>query len=264
MHTDTEARSKPEGGTPCSDIQHIVEAMQGDVSNPPSGHVVRATYAQADQALRNDANGSLENSESDDSSLMKAADKDVYPYSSLKPDTIRLLGLIPHEDENAPIQCRLFGYPLQESGERVHLYEALSYVWGCSDKPHSISIGRCDLPVTANLYTALLHLRDRYIERTIWVDAICINQNNLQEQGQQIQYMAEIYSKATRVIVWLGEAAADSDEALEEIRVAADNESSKASISESIKASTLALLQRPWFERIWVSMLPHKRIGRKY
>jgi hypothetical protein len=236
--------------------------MQGDASKPSSGHVVRATYTDADLALRNNVNSSLENGKSDHSSLMKVPDKDVYSYSPLKPDTIRLLSLIPHEDENTPIQCRLFGYPLQESGERVHLYEALSYAWGCSDKPHSISIGRCHLSVTANLYTALLHLRDRFIERTIWVDAICINQNNLQEQGQQIQYMAEIYSKATRVIVWLGETAADSDEALEKIRVAADNESAKPLISESIKASTLALLQRPWFERIWVSLLLHKRISR--
>src|SRR5689334_18350238 len=147
--------------------------MQGDTSNRSSGNVVHVKYAQADPALQNDAS-SLENSKSDDSSLKKAADKNMYSYSSLKPDTIRLLGLMPHEDENAPIQCRLLRYPLQESGERVHLYEALSYVWGCSDKPHSISIDGYHLPVTANLHTALLHLRDRFMERTIWVDAVCI------------------------------------------------------------------------------------------
>lgn len=246
-------------------MQQYPRHCRGPLGRRPkasSGHVVHATYAQADPALRNDVNGSLENGKSDDSSLKMVAEQDVYSYSSLKPDRIRLLGLIPHEDENAPIQCRLFEYPLQDSGERVHLYEALSYVWGCSDKPYSISIGRRNLPVTANLYAALLHLRDRFIERTIWVDAICINQNNLQEQEQQIQYMAEIYSKASRVIVWLGEAAADSDVALEEIRVAADNESAKPLVSEPIKASILALLQRPWFERIWVSVLPHKGIGK--
>ncbi|KAK3949482.1 hypothetical protein QBC32DRAFT_266659 [Pseudoneurospora amorphoporcata] len=54
--------------------------------------------------------------------------------------------------------------------------------------------------------------------------------------------MAKIYAKASRVIVWLGEEAAGSDQALEEIRIAAEDN----------KAGILALLQRPWFRRIWV------------
>jgi Heterokaryon incompatibility protein (HET) len=82
---------------------------------------------------------------------------------------------MPHKDENAPIQCQVFDHPLQESGNGTHLYEALSYVWGSLGEIHSISIGECDLPVRANLHAALLHLRDHFIERIIWVDAICID-----------------------------------------------------------------------------------------
>jgi Heterokaryon incompatibility protein (HET) len=189
------------------------------------------------QILRNDADDNPENK---------------YHYSPLPgPGSIRLLRLMP-PDKNARIQCQLFDYPIQETGERACLYEALSYVWGSSDKPHSISIGRYYLPITANLYAALLHLRDQLIERIIWIDAICINQDDPTERAQQVQSMAKIYCKANRVIVWLGEAAADSDQALEEIRVAADEESIRSSHNEESQQAILALLQREWFQRIWV------------
>jgi hypothetical protein len=52
------------------------------------------------------------------------------------------------------------------------------------------------------------------------VDAVCIDQKNDKEKVQQIQIMPKIYSQANRVLVWLGEAADNSDQALEEIRAA--------------------------------------------
>ncbi|KAF2188764.1 HET-domain-containing protein [Zopfia rhizophila CBS 207.26] len=177
-----------------------------------------------------------------------------YHYSSLLPgpDSIRLLRLMPHEDDAARIQCELFDYSLHESGKGTHMFEALSYVWGDPDKPLFISIGEHDLPVTTNLHAALSRLRDRSFERIIWVDAICINQEDLQERSRQVQLVAKIYSKANRVIVWLGETADNSDRALEEIRIAADEEYTNSSNSETIQQAIFALLQRPWFRRIWV------------
>lgn len=172
-------------------------------------------------------------------------------YRSLLPGSIRLLRLLPHEDKNAPIQCQLFDYSLQESGKRMHLYEALSYVWGDSDNPRSIYIGEHKLPVTRNLHAALSHLRNFSLERIIWVDAICIDQNNTKEKEQQIRFMAKIYSQASRVLVWLGEAADNSDQALEEIR-AAGGKATNSLNDETIQSAVLALLQRPWFQRIWV------------
>jgi hypothetical protein len=178
-----------------------------------------------------------------------------YSYSipSLGSDSIRLLRLMPNEDENAPIQCRLQHYPLQKSEKGTHLYEALSYVWGSSDTPQSIFIGNRDLPVTANLYRALLRLRDHTFERILWVDSICINQADEQEKEHQIQSMAKIYGQANRVIVYLGEAADDSDQALEDIRVAAEDESMNLLPSAKVQKAILKLLERPWFRRIWVS-----------
>lgn len=155
-------------------------------------------------------------------------------------------------DKTARIQCQLFNYPLQETGERPCLYEALSYVWGDSKKPHTISIGGYNLHVTANLCAALLHLRDQLIERILWVDAICIDQDSTEERAEQVQLMAKIYCKTNRVIVWLGEAAAGGDRALNAIRIAADKESTKSSDYQTNQQAILDLLQRPWFQRIWV------------
>ncbi|EGO53704.1 hypothetical protein NEUTE1DRAFT_115485 [Neurospora tetrasperma FGSC 2508] len=68
--------------------------------------------------------------------------------------------------------------------------------------------------------------------------------------------MAKIYAKASRVIVWLGEEAAGSDQALEEIRIAAELSTRRLDTELSTrpldnKARILILLQRSWFQRIW-------------
>ncbi|KAF2186091.1 hypothetical protein K469DRAFT_664582 [Zopfia rhizophila CBS 207.26] len=64
--------------------------------------------------------------------------------------------------------------------------------------------------------------------------------------------MAEIYRKANRVIVWLGERADDSDQAVEEIRIAAGKQSTYFPTHGTLQRAILALLRRPWFRRIWV------------
>ncbi|RYP14835.1 hypothetical protein DL767_010375 [Monosporascus sp. MG133] len=189
-------------------------------------------------------------------STRESADKNIENlYRDIplgKPGSIRLLRLLPHEDENAGIQCQLFEYALQGLGEGAHLYEALSYVWGSWSGHRNLSVNGHDIRVTANLHAALLRLRDRRFERIIWVDAICINQARDEDKEEQIQYMAEIYSKASRVIVWLGEVEDDGDQALEEIRLIADEMSGEPMANEPRKQVILALLQRPWFRRIWV------------
>ena len=177
-------------------------------------------------------------------------------------DSIRLLRLMPSEDDTANIQCELFEYALKESDKATHLYEALSYVWGGLDKRQSIFIDNQYLAITLNLHAALLRLRDRDIPRIIWVDAICINQKNKQEKEHQIQSMAKIYGKASRVIVWLGETANNSDVALEAIRAA--GKPTNTSNKEMIQRAILLLLQRPWFRRIWVRQQTFDNIRRNY
>jgi hypothetical protein len=171
----------------------------------------------------------------------QVAKKIPYRYSSLMPgnDSIRLLRLIPNRDETADIQCELFEYSLQNSCEETHLYDALSYVWGNPHEQLPIFIHEHSFDVTVNLHAALLRLRNHSIERILWVDAICINQTDSKEKGQQIQSMAKIYGYANRVIVWLGEAADDSDLALEEIRVARGKKPTDPLNDETIQPAVL-------------------------
>ncbi|RYP16766.1 hypothetical protein DL767_010132 [Monosporascus sp. MG133] len=214
----------------------------------------------------------------DHNSADEESDLDCYS-PLLEQSSIRLVRLMPHKDKKAPVQCQLFEYPLQEQGEGTYLYEALSYEWGSKDNRQPVYIqsdnesdcyptaemkrgfdGRSCPPagnnrrlfVTENLHAALSHLRDRLVERIIWVDAICINQRDNNEKGQQIQFMASIYAKASHVIVWLGKAADNSDQALNVIREAAKEQSTNAAINETNEQAILTLLKRPWFQRIWV------------
>ncbi|KAK3947418.1 heterokaryon incompatibility protein-domain-containing protein [Pseudoneurospora amorphoporcata] len=150
--------------------------------------------------------------------------KKLYHNLPLLLNDIRLLQLSPSENEDAAIHCELFCTALDSKS--THPYKALSYVWGSEDKPYSI-----------------------------FIDAIYINQKDDKEKGHQVQSMAKIYAKASRVIVWLGEKAAGSDQALEEIRIAAERDQALREIhiaAKNNKREILTLLQQSWFERIWV------------
>ncbi|KAL6922571.1 hypothetical protein FSST1_006597 [Fusarium sambucinum] len=170
-----------------------------------------------------------------------------YQYSQLAECSIRLLRLIPHPDRQSHIHCQLFDFPLSDSTSTCQ-YEALSYVWGSDKKPFSISVNHGELHIGANLHAALGNLRHDNLERVLWIDALCINQDDTTEKGQQVQLMAKIYAKAHCVIVWLREGTDESDEAIQEINGAAFQ--SLKSNNDSTRV--LSLLRRPWFERIWV------------
>jgi hypothetical protein len=108
-------------------------------------------------------------------------------------------------DFASPIQISLAEVRSQEE----HDYEALSYTWATEDgdRKRSSQI-RCDgtrIWVTKNCELALRYLRKENSNRVLWVDAICINQKDSKERGHQVGMMRNVYSKATEVLVWLGE-----------------------------------------------------------
>ncbi|KAK4095750.1 hypothetical protein N658DRAFT_481773 [Parathielavia hyrcaniae] len=139
-----------------------------------------------------------------------------YHHSPLPEGSVRLLRLLLHRDEQSRIECYLSVCYLLDLGT-AYPFEALSYEWGSGGSPKSILINDREYVVGPNLHVALLYLRDRFVGRIVWVDAICIYQTNTAEKSQQVQSMAKIYAKASRVVVWLGETAATSDYALEDI-----------------------------------------------
>jgi len=86
-------------------------------------------------------------------------------------------------------------------------FEALSYTWGATQDAVEIQVGSIKdnvLSITQNLDAALRHLRLADRLRVFWIDSVCVDQDNLQERGHQVRRMADIYTRAKRVVVWLG------------------------------------------------------------
>ncbi|KAK8093715.1 HET domain-containing protein [Apiospora hydei] len=90
-------------------------------------------------------------------------------------------------------------------------YAALSYVWGDATDTEQITVDDQPFQATKSLASALRQFRSSYITTKdsdrpllIWADAVCINQQDVTERGQQVSMMGLIYTKACRVISWLG------------------------------------------------------------
>lgn len=205
-------------------------------------------------------------------------------YTPLPADkfSIRLIKLQPSENTSAPVICKLITYPIASNGSRGHAYECLSYVWGLPEdrKPIHIDTGEAVVAfeATPNLYEALLHLRDPVFEQILWIDAICINQNDDEEKATQVAAMARIYGLAKRVVIWLGSEADGSALAFQRLKDLAQMQqtldqpapidtSSEHGDLEKVRHRRLssvdseqavhALLGRPYFRRMWVCQEPH-------
>jgi len=113
--------------------------------------------------------------------------------------TIRVLHVYPAPEAD-PLTCSLEHCDLDNDPE----YEALSYVWGNSDLPFSITCDSRVVAVTCNLYQALLRVRLPDRRRTVWIDGLCINQIDDVEKSHQVQLMQRVFRNAHRVLVWLG------------------------------------------------------------
>ncbi len=169
-------------------------------------------------------------------------------------------------------------------------YEALSYVWGAPDnrhyivvdsgvapeKDHGLSVTKkwAKLSIQVNLMAALRHLRQPSTSRTLWIDAICINQEDNDEKAIQIQQMPNIYQSARRVVIWLGPAANDSQLALRTLQYLSlqyegtmdgrrfcspdftecgwFHRDHKLPYDEPTWTAIHYLLLRAWFTRLWV------------
>lgn len=175
-----------------------------------------------------------------------AADPGPYQPIDSSRQQIRIIRLLPGRFDDA-IEIQLAHVSL--SGDAAPHYDALSYVWGQEQCPNPATVNGTPVSITSNLDTALRYFRDENDEKTLWVDAVCINQRDNVEKGPQVQMMGQIYRKAARVLVWLGPAAEGSDGLLEHMKEGITDEN----ISDSaLQNSSLAMMSRPWFTRIWV------------
>lgn len=137
-------------------------------------------------------------------------------YADLDPDLyeIRILELQPSLVPSSWIYCSLSKAFVVDPP----VYQALSYVWGDSSEKASIRVNGKPFEVTKNLFAALKRLRRRTFSILLWVDAICINQDNIPERNFQVQLMKQVYMHAERVLIWLGESEDDSDYAMDLIK----------------------------------------------
>ncbi|KAH7069275.1 heterokaryon incompatibility protein-domain-containing protein [Paraphoma chrysanthemicola] len=187
----------------------------------------------------------------------------IYKYDPLNSRrSIRILELLPGA-LYAPLLCQLTDY---DSAAHTH-YEALSYVWGeaifskCMYEVPTNTI----IPITENLSHALRNLRYRTSIRYLWIDAVCINQKDVEEKGHQVQRMGQIYAEARRVIVWLGGESGREPFGLlkalfeqvvqnrEHARVGCDEGKCESLVLACTDSRAMSkLLASEWFKRVWI------------
>jgi hypothetical protein len=124
------------------------------------------------------------------------------------------------------ITVRLHGRTQVEDWKHTHSpeprftwgdYAALSYVWGSPTDTRTLLLNDRQIPVQKNLeigLRALSRRADFHGGYKLWIDALCINQRDIQERSHQIGKMKMIYSEALSVVAWLGEEADASDSAI--------------------------------------------------
>lgn len=131
-------------------------------------------------------------------------DRDDYAYSSLPgKNYIRLIELQPRHVFGDTVVCALRTVSLAAAPA----YEALSYTWGGQERRCLLICNEKRLLISENLRDALLKRCHFYKDENvfIWADAVCINQEDLAERGEQVSIMRSIYVTASKVIIWLGQ-----------------------------------------------------------
>jgi hypothetical protein len=194
----------------------------------------------------------------------------MYPQDTLDARGFRLLHIHPAIDENERLECTCIRFDI----DNAPAYEALSYVWGPIQQPDEILCNGQTIGIQPSLSSALKRLRLPHSERIIWADAICINQSDSVEKSHQVPLMGSIYSKAERVVVWLGPGdPRKTHTAFQALRYIAsecyqynqengiDDEDYLAShkavsllekaFSSDVCTSLKELFDNPWFSRVW-------------
>jgi hypothetical protein len=206
--------------------------------------------------------------------LFATSNMQAYTYDGLtNARDIRLLELLPSSNGTG-----LTGTLRTASLNDCGTYNALSYVWGNATEREPFTCSGKQLMITTNLHAALSQLQQHGHLEPLWVDAICINQEDVPERSSQVQLMGDIYGKAECTLVWLGPQLKEDCQAFEAIRWLSNylqgipefHDNIREAVNwrvivsgfmatyatwdpERAKATHIAhLLARPWFRRIWI------------
>lgn len=121
---------------------------------------------------------------------------------------IRLLEVLPTLN-NGRIECRLSTGHLKNAN-----YVVLSYRWGTLAAEHEVVINKHSFLVRKNLWDFLSVIREQS-GMFFWIDALCINQDDLEERNQQVRIMGQIFQSASMVLSWLGAANHEVEQAFD-------------------------------------------------
>jgi hypothetical protein len=170
---------------------------------------------------------------------------DYLPLST-STDEIRLLTIIPSYDMSRPISCTLEHEKFSDNPT----YESLSYTWGSPDGPKpTIYVDSKPMTIRENLWFALKEMRDCYNPRTLWIDAVCIDQDNIDERTRQVRIMPFIYRRATKVLVWLGPEDSEVSEVLSKL---GSNSLDAIRNSVDLRLQIGRLCRRDYWRRLWI------------
>jgi hypothetical protein len=111
--------------------------------------------------------------------------------------SIRLIRISPHLSRNGHIECEMRLANISSA------YTCLSYVWGPAPSSHTIFINAQAYSIRNNLFSFLRYARKKSLG-WLWIDAVCIDQENVAERTHQVQQMGLIFSHAEVVVSWLG------------------------------------------------------------
>lgn len=163
---------------------------------------------------------------------------------------IRVLLVAPGKGSEK-VRCELLHIRLPDN---KILYEAVSYVWGSQDKTESITVGvNEDVPIGVNLHEALKALRLPDKVRFLWVDKLCINQDDVTERTQQVRVMGRIYSTAKRVLIWIGRNEDGTQGSLRAVSTMIQQLRKHLADAHRLDwQPVVQVLRREWFQRMWM------------
>jgi hypothetical protein len=178
------------------------------------------------------------------------------PYTYMPLDTskdeIRLLKLFSSAGGHGPKSTLI-----HTSLSNAPAYDALSYSW---QEPTAVWAGELErngillvdnkaIKIGRNLEAFLQHLsafKEKQPREYLWIDSICINQDDMQEHGHQVLRMQDIYQKAFMVLVWLGPPYADSERAIDLLYELSERRRAfRANMKQPVEAIKLSL--EPWW-----------------
>ncbi|KAL2204526.1 hypothetical protein CC79DRAFT_1400690 [Sarocladium strictum] len=184
-----------------------------------------------------------------------AKDQRFHYSDPAQPPIIRLLHLSPDADAASPLRGYIQTSNLHAINTPNFKYEALSYTWDSQARKERLIVQEdAYIEIGSNLAAFLHQRRDPKDTVVLWVDAICINQQDVEERNFLVSIMHTLYLASESLAIWLGSESENSALAMLELVDIGKPHAYETlpKIPLHICQAIQDLLQRPWWKRIWI------------